>query len=387
MHATASVDDITITGVKIADGGLSAAWGGGHAPSTFDWFWLRDHGEDEASLDPKTLQRRVETFAIPADLRAVSAALEAGGRRLRLEWSDGGPPSLYSSEQLAALAGLAPGDEALAPDLPRRPWAQGSLPDPLPSVAFPEVLAGEAGRRAWLENIHVWGFSLVTEVPGDEAATRALALRIGPIRETIFGGLWTLSAEIAEHDDTAYSTQFLAPHTDSTYSHDAPGLQMFNCLEFDGRGGESILVDGLAIAETLRNERPEDFAILTRVMVPGRYVEPGVHLRAERPAIRLDGNGDFLQLSFNNYDRAPFRLPEAEMAAFYRAYGELNRRVNDRANWLTVPLRPGTALIFDNWRTLHGRMGYAGKRVFCGCYHNREDFESRLRVSRAGPKS
>jgi alpha-ketoglutarate-dependent taurine dioxygenase len=73
------------------------------------------------------------------------------------------------------------------------------------------------------------------------------------------------------------------------------------------------------------------------------------------------------------------------MAAFYRAYGELNRRLSDRANWLSVPLRPGTALIFDNWRTLHGRLGYSGRRVFCGCYHNREDFESRLRAVRADP--
>ena len=36
------------------------------------------------------------------------------------------------------------------------------------------------------------------------------------------------------------------------------------------------------------------------------------------------------------------------------------------------------ALLFDNWRTLHGRMSYVGRRIFEGCYHNHEDFISRL---------
>src|SRR3546814_13885 len=103
-------------------------------------------------------------------------------------------------------------------------------------------------------------------------------------------------------------------------------------------------------------------------------------LRTERPAIGLDGQGRLRQVSFNNYDRAPFLLEPERMRAFYRAYKDLHARIVERANWLTVPLRPGMALVFDNWRLLHGRLGYVGKRVFCGCYHNHEDFESALRT-------
>ena len=43
-------------------------------------------------------------------------------------------------------------------------------------------------------------------------------------------------------------------------------------------------------------------------------------------------------------------------------------------------LRPGDALLFDNWRVLHGRLAYTGKRTLCGAYLNHEDFESRLRL-------
>jgi alpha-ketoglutarate-dependent taurine dioxygenase len=43
-------------------------------------------------------------------------------------------------------------------------------------------------------------------------------------------------------------------------------------------------------------------------------------------------------------------------------------------------LEPGTVITFDNWRLLHARSALTGYRQLCGGYHNREDFESRLRV-------
>ena len=115
--------------------------------------------------------------------------------------------------------------------------------------------------------------------------------------------------------------------------------------------------------------------------MPGRYVEPGVNLVAARPPIRLDANGALVQISFNNYDRAPFLLPAPEMRTFYDAYKAFHDVLDDTSRWLEVPLRAGMGLVFDNWRILHGRRAYTGTREFCGCYHNREDFESALRVS------
>ena len=41
---------------------------------------------------------------------------------------------------------------------------------------------------------------------------------------------------------------------------------------------------------------------------------------------------------------------------------------------------PGDAMLFDNWRVLHGRTAYTGHRHLCGAYVNREDFESRRHV-------
>lgn len=371
---------LRITEARGQADGLILRWDNG-AESRFPWFWLRDHGQDPESLDPATLQRRVDTFALDEGISGKESTVLDEGRALAVTWcDDSGVESRYSADFLAAMAGLASEEPAERPDLAPRLWSAARRLPAIEPVPYAEIGDGSAGLRLALQQLQRDGFVVVEGAPTDEDSARALFGRFGYIRETIFGGLWSLSAELHDHEDTAYTTQFLEPHTDSTYCHDAPGLQCFLCQEFEGKGGESVLVDGFALAEELRAEQPEVFQVLCEVSVPGRYLEPGVHLRTERPAIRVDDRGRLRQVSFNNYDRAPFLLEPARMEAFYRAYKDFHSRIVARDNWLTIPLRPGMALIFDNWRLLHGRLGYSGKRVFCGCYHNHEDYESALRT-------
>ncbi len=297
-----------ISDITSYDDRLTVRWSDG-GETNFDWFWLRDHGEDEGSLDPDTLQRRVDTFALDTGIRPEACSVADNGRTLQISWPGKGEPGLHSAAALASQAGLAPDNADLAPETNQCLWsaeAPLSLPDP---VAFGDFMETGAGHRTVLERIHVNGFAVIEGVPTDETSGRRLYERIGYIRESIFGGGWTLSSEVKEHKDTAYSTAYLEPHTDGTYSYDAPGLQSFLCFEFDGTGGESILVDGFAVAEIMRREEPDHYRTLTQVNVPGRYIEPGVHLRAERPPLRLGPDGGLAQVSINNYDRAPFMLP------------------------------------------------------------------------------
>jgi len=362
--------------------GLDVVFAGESEPVNFSWFWLRDHGIDEDSLDPQTLQRRVNTFTIPKDICASDVVFDKDKQLIEIYWPDA-PTTTISGSLLSGIGERTAESHELAPRRKRILWDKDARLTELPSVPHDKVIAGDEGLREWLENIVVFGFSLVEGVPSTEEATKALAERIGIIEETIFGGVWMLSAEMQDHGDTAYSTQFLEPHTDGTYYHDAPGLQMFNCLEFDGKGGESVQIDGFAIAERIRQDDPEAYRKLTEINVPGHYLEPGVHLRAERPPFRLNSRGKLVQVTFNNYDRAPFRLSDADAERFYHAYGLFHKHATNQDNWLKIPLRPGMCLIFDNWRNLHGRMGYVGKRVFCGCYQSRWTLESKLRVLQA----
>ena len=372
-----------VTAVTPTPEGLEISYSQHAQPRIFSWFWLRDHGIDEASLDPVTLQRRVDTFTIPQELSAESVTLDETTGLIQLEWSDG-ISTTVPMQLLLGLDGNAPLSHDLTPGRPAILWDRDAPLTDLPRVSYSDVMSSDQGLLDWLEKIAIYGFALVDGVPTGDQETEALAARIDSPMETLFGRMWHLSAEQADHGDTAYTTQFLEPHTDASYYHDAAGLQMFNCQVFDGKGGESIQVDAFAIAQRIKNDDPEAYATLCEVSVPGHYLEPGVHVRAERPTFRLDSKGQVIQVTFNNYDRAPMLLAKEQEKHFYRAYSLFHKHAMDQRNWLKISLRPGNALIFDNWRNMHGRMGYVGKRVFYGCYHSRSSFESKLRVLRAG---
>lgn len=357
---------------------LEIVWRDDAGRSGLPWRWLRDHCPCAECLHPQTRQRQLDTAAIATEVAGSEATLAADGRTLEVRWTPDGHLSRYPVSWLAAFA--TPGEAAAAPPA-RTLWQASDIGERPPTAEFAAVVEDAGALREWLELIARYGFCFVHGTPPSPEDSERLARRIGYVRASIFGGFWDFTADLT-HGDTAYTNLELRPHTDGTYCNDAPGLQMLHCLHFDGSGGESILVDGFRVAEELRRSTPDAFALLTEVEVPARYLEPGVHLAARHPVLRLDGRGDLVQVSFNNYDRAPFRLDDERMEAFYGAVQAFEQRLRSPRLQYRFTLTPGTALIFDNWRLLHGRRAYSGRRRLVGCYLNREDFESRLRVLR-----
>jgi trimethyllysine dioxygenase len=344
------------------------------AQAALDGFWLRDHDESSAGLDPDTRQRRVDTCRLIECVPVESAVIVEAGRALRVRWADG-------SETRHGAGALA---DVLVPTPERPPpilWSAPDLPGGPPVVAFESVMDWGAGVRALSDAMARWGVCLVDGVPASEAGTERLVRRIGYPRETVFGGMWTFEADGA-HADTAYSDDALPLHTDGTYTLDPPGWQILHCIHYDATGGDSLLRDGFAAAESLRARDPAAWARLCEIGVPAQYLGDGVHLRATHPVITLDAAGDYRRIGFNNGDRAPFHLPPAEMRAFYDAWRAFGRIVETEADILRFGLRPGRALVFDNWRVLHGRAAFRGERVLTGAYLNREDVESVARQVR-----
>jgi trimethyllysine dioxygenase len=378
IHQRSPTSEVLLHAVKVVDNELEVTWVNEFTPARFSPLWLRDHCHSKESLNPETLQRQVDTFAIPADIAPAKLEIMDGGRTLRIVWKHDGSSSVLPAAFLWNIARNNGRDRAAQ----RRLWDRAVIGEDFPTVSHAEIMSGNEGLLRWLSLVEEYGFALASGVPPSLEATKELVTRIGYVRETIFGGMWDFTANLA-FKDTAYTSAAIGPHTDGTYSIDSPGYQLFHCLKFDGSGGESTLVDGFKVADQIRRSDPMAFEVLSTVKVPAQYLGDGVHLRAEHSVIGLDHNNDFVQIAYNNYDRAPFRLATPRMNAFYRALKLFNQLINDPANELTMRLAPGTALLFDNWRTLHGRRVYQGFRRLCGAYLNKEDFESKLRVLRA----
>lgn len=366
---------------EIVDRGVRIGFGSDERVIELPSRWLRDHGDDEASTDPRTGQRRVDTFLIPADIEPLELAF--GNGRLTLSWSDGAT----TDHDAAALAdqiecrrqpGPARSDRDIGIGSDSELWVGESGPvSPIDAASLDEA----DGVVEMLATLRRHGWVMIDGIAAGREAVERLVSLVGYVRRTIFGDVWELSPGLSEHLDSAYDTSDLEVHTDCTYSHDAPGLLLFSCQSRDGDGGESVLVDGFAAARDLAQRAPALADVLTRFDFVGRYIEPGVHLLAERPVLRLDSAGDLVQVSFNNYDRAPILPVDVWVETVIDAYSAFHELVAEPARQIRLGWKPGRVLIFDNWRLLHGRTAFTGSRSFLGCYINHEDFESAVRIN------
>jgi trimethyllysine dioxygenase len=251
-----------------------------------------------------------------------------------------------------------------------------------------------------IHHLHTHGFIRITTTAAadNEKVTRPLLTEMfGPIRRTFYGDMWHFSADAAM-EDTAYSTQLLEPHTDGTYFSHCPGLQVLQCLNHTGgSGGETVLVDGLAVVQQLRKLHPDDYQFLLNETIPVRHDGDGMHLYQERPVLDVcdealrrnpaDDDG-LIQLRFNDNDRCIKRFQRPEDAEkYYHALGSLLALTRQRENQHWFLLRRNELLIVDNWRVLHGRASFTGHRTIGGCYIDRDDYISALHRHRKAFKN
>jgi trimethyllysine dioxygenase len=365
---------MSIQSIKPENHGLNIFWNDGSS-SCFPWLWIRDHSESEDDLHPDSKQRQIDVFTQTPDDSIINVTFNQKNRNVIINWADHSQ-SMISFDLLESMALVrSPSNQALNNGIY---WNSTSDISIFPEMHYDEFM-GQDGLNKWLGHIQRNGFVLVTETPVSPDATKELMERMAYVRNSIFGGFSVWDNQLEDPDDTAFTSLAIEPHTDGTYVHDAPGLQTLHCITKDSKGGENQLVDGLAIAEKMRIEYPEYFKILSKINIPGRYIKTDIYLEAKRPLFRLNDDGKVVQVSFNNHDRAPFRLDNESMTQFYEAYKVFHNLANDKNRQFQFMLEPGKVLTFDNWRMLHARSSLTGYRQLCGGYHNREDFESKLR--------
>ncbi|KAJ5477138.1 Trimethyllysine dioxygenase, partial [Penicillium diatomitis] len=355
-------------------------------------FWQLENCQCPKCVHPDTKQRIVDTFSISPKVRPKSVR-SVDAENVRVKWNDG-HESTYSWNWLAAHRGnTKPAAKSAAADAIRlpRPFEVYEQRDgnPYPEVAYDAVMSEDKAVLEWLENIWKWGFSFVQGVPVDPQSTKALIERIAFIRHTHYGGFWDFTADLT-YKDTAYTNEWLGAHTDNTYFSDPARLQLFHLLSHtDGKGGESLLVDGFAAAKKLAKTSPQSYKILSTSRHPWHASgneDVCIQPSSTAPVFSVhDDTKAVYQIRWNNYDRAPkANWHINEQKEWYEAARVYNNILTDSSNEIWTQLQPGTALIFDNWRMLHGRSEFTGKRRMCGGYVNNDDFVSRFRLLKFG---
>jgi trimethyllysine dioxygenase len=353
--------------------GLLITWKN-NSRTVFNYFWLRDNARDPISFDKRSHQREVFTAMLPAGIKPEHVDLAGEGSVIYIKWPDLADMVGYDGVFLADYRSPSKKTDVPTPIL----WDAKSLSYDSITINFATCVSG-SGTKELLNVVASYGFALVRGCPPQQKAVAQIAKNVGYIRETIFGGLWEFEAN-ADMADSAYTPKELRPHTDSTYSIDAPGLQMLLCLEYDAVGGESIMVDGFMVAKQLKNDDPTIYNALSTIDVTGVYKGDGKILTATRPILRHDQRGTLQQVTFNNYDRETVMLEEPDMTQLYAGIRCIDLMFNLSDYQWRHCLKPGEMLVFDNWRLLHGRGAFKGKRKMTGAYINREDYLSSLKT-------
>jgi gamma-butyrobetaine dioxygenase len=354
-----TLHDFDATGARFTD-----SLGTLHTLSIPDLLALAEEGRD-----PRSLQR-VPGFLRP---RGTLLACETAPTGWQLRFADGSQATL-AAQALARL--LTPASA----QVPRRAW-RNDTPPPA-SHDYRAVLDDPAARLGCLRQVLSHGYTRLTAVPTEPGTVERFLASFGPVRETNYGRFFDVRVQ-PDPANLADSALALLPHTDNPYRVTPPDLQLLHALETPEEGGETWLVDGLALVEHLRAESPEALTLLTTVPVRFAWQNADWRLATEEPVIALDADGALLRLRINSrsLDR-PVEADPARRAAWWEAWDRLEACLADPAFGQTFALRSGEMVLMDNRRLLHGRSAFTahGARHLQGAYADIDGLASQVTV-------
>lgn len=348
-------------------------WADGQSLSCFS-LWLF---ENSIAIDPVTRESTVDPGDLPGDDVLVDASLARDGRLL-LTWADGRtsevhPGWLRSIADGRHLPNAGVGEPVV--------WSVSEWSEP-PSFDGTDVVTDDAVLKAWLESLCTYGLGRLRHTPVDRSFLRELATRIGPIRGSNFGDVFTVEA-VLDADSTANTGLNLGQHADLPTRETPPGFQFLHCVENSVAGGASRMTDGLAVVAELAANHPVEYeALCTLRWTFANRAKDGDH-RWIGPIIDHGSLGSPLTMrAFYPVRLAP-HMDTADVPRGYAAMRVFSQVAHDPRFMMRSRFEPGDLVGFDNRRVLHGRDEFdagTGTRVLVGCYIDRDDVMSRLRV-------
>lgn len=353
-------------------GGVAATWSDG-TTSFWPAIWLRDQCACPQCRHPNG-QRLFEIVDLPEQPQIERIAMQGDGS-VRVTWKEE-----HVSTYPAAF--LYEHNLKTPPAAPIRLW--GADLAQLPEGDWPSVARDPNAELAWLEAYHAHGFGLLRNVPARPGMVAEVGDRLGFVRTTNYGKLFDV-VSVPDPNNLANTALGLGVHSDNPYRDPTPGVQLLHCLVSDAPGGDSVLVDGFAAAEQLRQWAPEQFELLTRVPANFRFADKDADLQTRTPLISVDFEGRLKSVHFNNRSFAGINVPVELVEPWYEAYRNFAQIMKQPERALIFRLVPGDLLVMQNERALHGRTAFdasLGRRQLQGCYVDKDGLESRMRVLR-----
>lgn len=359
--------------IILQDKGLRLMLGG--TEHYFNYYWLRD--ACETCIDPQTRERVFDSSVLPEAPRARAAWVE--DEALRVDWLG---EDLVSSVPMRLLRDVATGGRADDPAaIPRRLWYCDFQPM-IARISQDEVLTTDAGRARFCRALIEDGIAIVTGMEPGEDSLRRLVGATGSVTPSAEGYFFNVRVEIAP-TNLAFTAGPLEMHTDLPGEEAAPGVQFLHCLENSVEGGLSLFLDGAAVAEALRAEDPEAYALLAGHDIPFFYRHDTLDYRAHQRVIETDTDGNVTGVTISQHLQDNIDLPQELLDRYYPAFVKFIRLMKEDRFLIRFRSEAGNCVVFDNHRIVHGREGYvadSGKRHLRGCYADRGGLRSTYRI-------
>lgn len=369
--------DPRIVEANISGATVTVTWADG-AAGCFHHVWLRDNCADERSIDPHSRERTFDFLSIPPSIcpRRVGVAPEGA---LSVTWGESEFESLYHPGWLRAHCyslGMRPKPRAKI-----ETW-DAILASRLPTFDWHRVSESETDRLHWLRTIERFGIAILTDGPSDPELFARWAETMFIIRDMNWGKFYDIIYD-QNSDYIANKAIAIPPHSDGPTREYMPGIQIFQCVRNDVEGGDSYWCDAFHVAELLRRDHPDDFALLTTVPWPTANRHKSSEYSAEAPLIRLDTTGGLVEVRDTHWLREPLLADPEVVERVYGAYRRYAEMTRDPANHLVRRLAAGEISVIDNRRVLHARAAYVdgkGRRHMRLCYSEREELRSAIAV-------
>ena len=346
-------------------------------------FWLRENAMGQGGIDLATREGILDPAELTDDIEVKAAVVDDAGD-LIVEWANDGQRSVYHAGWLRHVADNNHLPSSWLPEAIS--WTTDSIGQ-APRVDGSQARESDDVILTLLNNLLVYGACVLEKSPTHEGYLLELAERIGPVRDSNFGMLWDVKADVelagdAKTNSTANTGLRLGPHSDLPTREIPPGFQFLHCLINEADGGESTLTDGAALVEALERDHPEAFELLSTRHWIFFNRGPGIDHRWSAPIIDYLPGCDTPTIRAFYPVRAFPAMANEDVSRSYDALRLFHRMANQPEFELKFRLTAGDIMCFDNRRVLHGRDAFtrSGKRHFQGVYIDRDEIMSRARA-------